>query len=105
MRENRNSSRRLEPGVEDLLNLNDLFDPDKGHLIGASEGEGEFNSIQFPGSNEIDGAIDRFEIAGFGCIARPSIRALKVKPGGDIPQKRFHTRPFRDADPKTLSGL
>jgi hypothetical protein len=86
--------------IEGRLNLNDLFDPNEGHLIGASEGKGEFNSIKFPGSNEIDGAIDRFEITGFGRIARPSIRALEVKPGGDIPQKRFHTRPFRNADPK-----
>jgi len=82
-----------------FLDLDDFFDPDKGHLIGASEGEGEFNSIKFPGPNEVNGTVNCFEIAGFGGVARPFIRPLKVKPSGHIPQKRFHTDPSRHGGP------
>ena len=85
------------------LDFDDFFDPDKGYLIGASEREGEFNSIKFPGSNEVDGAINRFEITGFSSVARPFIRPLEVKPGGHIPQKRFHTLPSRTGGPTQSS--
>jgi len=84
------------------LNFHDFFHADEGHLIGTSEGEGEFNSVKLPGSNEVDGTIDRFEITGFGGVARPFIRPLEVKPSGDIPQKRFHTLPSRTSGPTNL---
>ena len=95
-------SGRRETVENGSLDFHDLFNPDKRDLIGASEGEGEFDSIKFPGSNEVDGAINRFEVTRVGSVARPFIRPLEVKPGGRIPQKRFHTRPSRTGGPHTI---
>src|SRR6266481_2684118 len=81
------------------LDFDEPVDWHEGYLVGSAKSESELDTVQFPGSNEVDGAIDGFEIAGFCGVAGPFVRSLEVKPGGHVPQKRFHTDPFRICGP------
>ena len=83
-----------------MLDFDEPIDWDEGDLVGSSEGEGELNTVELPGSNELNGAINRFEVAGVCNVAGPLVRSLEVKPGGHVPQKRFHADPFRNGGPE-----
>jgi hypothetical protein len=62
-----------------------------GYVLRIIESERQFNIMQMPSVNELDGAINQLEIVCVGGFASPSIWSLKIKPGRDPPQKRFHS--------------
>src|SRR5882724_9244255 len=83
-----------------VLNFDDLFDRHGRYVIRASKKECHFDPIEFPRSNELNRAIDCFKISSVGSVAGPLVRSLEVEPGRDVPQKCFHTHPFRNGGPK-----
>jgi len=48
--------------------------------------ESQFNIVKLPSINELDGAIDHFEIMCLSGVPSPLVWALKIRPSGNLPQ-------------------
>jgi hypothetical protein len=77
------------------------------YVFGVIKDEGQFDIVKLPAINELDGAIDHFEIMCLAGVASPLVWALKIRPRRNLPQQRLHSLliPFHMPQPSKIKSV